>query len=32
MIPGYVILGLDKLDRQKNSNEDIVDWLKRMAE
>ena len=32
MLSGYVIGRLDKLDRQKKTNEEIVDWLKKMAE
>jgi hypothetical protein len=32
MISGYVVRRLDYLDCQKKTNEEIVDWLKRMAE
>jgi hypothetical protein len=32
MLSGYIVLGLNKLNSQKNSNEDIVDQLNRMVE
>ncbi len=32
MLSGYLVNRLDLLDRHRESNEEIVDWLRRMAE
>jgi hypothetical protein len=31
-LSGYIVLRLDKLDRENKTNQEIADWLRRMAE